>query len=65
MGLLLAAALLMAADVRAKYSGGTGEPNEPYRIADYNDLYTLADNTSDYNKCFVMVNKCEAIYLWT
>jgi len=41
---------------QAKYSGGTGEPNNPYRISDYNDLYTLADDTNDYDKCFVMTN---------
>lgn len=40
----------------AKYSGGSGTPEDPYRIADYNDLYALADNTNDYDKHFVMTN---------
>ena len=38
----------------AKYSGGTGEPNTPYQIANAADLMTLANDANDYNKCFVM-----------
>ncbi len=38
----------------AKYSGGEGTPEAPYRISDHNDLYALADDVNDYNKCFVM-----------
>ena len=38
----------------AKYSGGSGEPNNPYQIADVNDLMTLANDANDYNKCFIM-----------
>jgi hypothetical protein len=36
------------------YSGGTGEPNNPYQIADVNDLLALAGTTADYNKCFIV-----------
>jgi hypothetical protein len=39
-----------------KYSGGTGEPNDPYRIATANDLNDIGNHIEDYNKCFVMVN---------
>ena len=39
---------------QAKYSGGSGEPNNPYQIADANDLMTLANDANDYNKCFIM-----------
>ncbi|MBN1788706.1 MAG: hypothetical protein JW806_09995, partial [Sedimentisphaerales bacterium] len=39
-----------------KYSGGTGEPNDPYQIADVNDLLQLAADTNDYDKCFILVN---------
>ena len=42
------------APVQAKYSGGAGTAEEPYKIADYNDLYALADDTNDYNKCFIL-----------
>ncbi len=38
----------------AKYSGGSGEPNNPYQIADVNDLLTLAADANDYNKCFIL-----------
>jgi hypothetical protein len=36
------------------YSGGTGEPNDPYQIADVNDLLALAADTNDYNECFIL-----------
>ena len=48
------AIVFLAGGAEAKYSGGTGEANNPYRISDYNDLYALADDANDYNKCFVM-----------
>jgi hypothetical protein len=38
------------------YSGGTGETNEPYRIATPNDLNDIGNHIEDFNKCFVMVN---------
>ena len=38
----------------AKYSGGSGEPNDPYQIADVTDLLILAADTNDYNKCFIL-----------
>jgi hypothetical protein len=38
----------------AKYSGGTGDPNDPYQIADVNDLLTLAADVNDCNKCFIL-----------
>lgn len=38
----------------AKYSGGTGDPNTPYQIANVADLMTLANDANDYNKCFIM-----------
>jgi hypothetical protein len=39
-----------------KYSGGTGEPNNPYRIATPNDLNDIGNHIEDFNKCFVLVN---------
>ncbi|MGB8226719.1 MAG: GLUG motif-containing protein [Sedimentisphaerales bacterium] len=38
------------------YSGGSGEPNDPYRIADVNDLLVLAADVNDYIKAFVLIN---------
>jgi hypothetical protein len=37
-----------------KYSGGTGEPNNPYQIAHVADLMRLANDANDYNKCFIL-----------
>jgi len=39
----------------AKYSGGSGEPNAPYQIANVADLMALANDVNDYNKCFIMI----------
>jgi len=44
---------LLASTVFA-YSGGTGQPNDPYQIADINDLLALAAAPADYNKCFIL-----------
>jgi len=46
--------LAAASPCIAKYSGGTGDPNTPYQIANAADLLTLANDTNDYNKCFIM-----------
>jgi hypothetical protein len=32
----------------AKYSGGPGEPNDPYQIATANDLMLLGESPEDY-----------------
>jgi len=36
------------------YSGGTGDPNNPYQIAAKADLLALAADINDYNKCFIL-----------
>jgi len=38
----------------AQYSGGTGEPNNPYKIATAEDLIALGNEPNDYNDCFIM-----------
>jgi hypothetical protein len=53
--LIILAMLLLAGSVFAySYSGGTGEPNNPYQIADVNDLLELAGDTDNYDKCFIL-----------
>jgi hypothetical protein len=47
---------LSTAAVNAKYSGGTGEPNDPYKIATAEDLNDIGNHTEDFNKCFILVN---------
>jgi hypothetical protein len=39
---------------QAKYSGGTGEPNNPYQIATAADLIALGNEPNDYNKHFIL-----------
>ncbi|MHC4657706.1 MAG: GLUG motif-containing protein [Planctomycetota bacterium] len=46
----------LTSSVQAKYGGGTGEPNNPYRIATAADLNDIGNHVEDFNKCFVMVN---------
>jgi len=38
----------------AKYSGGTGEPNDPYQIATAADLIALGNEPNDYDKHFLL-----------
>jgi hypothetical protein len=55
--LILVGAFGLAGSASAgTYSGGTGEPNDPYRIATANDLNDIGNHVEDFNKCFVMVN---------
>ena len=39
---------------QAKYSGGTGEPNDPYQIATAQDLMALGNEPNDYGRHFVL-----------
>jgi hypothetical protein len=48
--------VLTAGLAGGKYSGGTGEPNDPYRIATPNDLNDIANQPEDFNRCFILVN---------
>jgi hypothetical protein len=49
-------ALLAGTDAEAKYSGGTGDPNDPYRIARAEDLNDIGNHQEDWNKYFILVN---------
>ena len=56
-GLSLVVLILLGSSVLAgTYSGGTGELNNPYRIATAADLNDIGNHVEDFNKCFVMVN---------
>lgn len=48
--------LLAGSAFANKYSGGTGEPNNPYRIATPNDLNDIGNHPNDFNDCFILVN---------
>jgi len=50
VGLLLA----VVSTATAQYGGGTGEPNDPYRIATAADLIALGETPADYDKHFIL-----------
>jgi len=45
---------LFVLPAHAKYSGGTGELNDPYQIATAEDLMLLGDSPEDYDKHFIL-----------
>jgi hypothetical protein len=40
----------------AKYGGGTGEPNNPYKIYDANHMNTIGLDSNDWDKNFILMN---------
>jgi len=52
--LVLLAVCLFGQLAQAKYSGGTGEPNDPYQIATAADLIALGEDPNDYDKHFIV-----------
>jgi rhodanese-related sulfurtransferase len=44
----------LCVDADSKYSGGTGEPNDPYQIATAEDLIALGETPEDYDKHFIL-----------
>ncbi|MHC4584852.1 MAG: LamG domain-containing protein [Planctomycetota bacterium] len=51
---LLIAIFSLSFPAYAKYSGGAGEPNDPYQIATAEDLMLLGENSEDYDKHFIL-----------
>jgi len=54
--LLLITIFSLSLPAYAKYSGGTGEPNDPYQIATVEDLMLLGNNTDHYDKHFILTD---------
>jgi len=48
--------LLASIPAYAKYSGGTGKPNDPYQIATVKQLVSIGSDSRLLDKCFVLVN---------
>ncbi|MGB5818801.1 MAG: hypothetical protein WBG90_04895 [Saonia sp.] len=46
--------------VNAQFSGGTGTSENPYQIADLNDLKSLSENPEDWGKHFILTNHIDA-----
>ena len=40
---------------QAKYSGGTGEPNDPYRIYTAEQMNAIGANPNDWDKHFKLI----------
>jgi hypothetical protein len=51
---LLISIFILSFPAYAKYSGGTGEPNDPYQIATAADLIALGETPGDYDKHFIL-----------
>ncbi len=51
---VLFAVCLLTFPAQAQYSGGTGEPNDPYQIATAADLIALGETPEDYDKHFIL-----------
>jgi hypothetical protein len=51
---LLLAVCTIDFPAQAKYSGGTGEPNDPYQIATAADLIALGETPGYYDKHFIL-----------
>jgi len=51
---LLIIVCLLSFPSHAQYSGGTGEPNDPYQIATTYDLILLGKSPEDYDKHFIL-----------
>ena len=51
---LLILLLFLSASCWAKYSGGTGEPNDPYLISTPEDLNAIGAEPNDWSKHFLM-----------
>ncbi|MHC4155443.1 MAG: hypothetical protein ACYST6_11055 [Planctomycetota bacterium] len=45
------------------YSGGTGEPNDPYRIARAEDMNAIGAHPNDWDKDFILVDDINE-YCW-
>jgi len=51
---LLVTILFLSIPTYAKYSGGTGEADDPYQIASAADLIALGQSPEDYDKHFIL-----------
>ncbi|MHC4479060.1 MAG: GLUG motif-containing protein [Planctomycetota bacterium] len=54
--LVLANCCFIVSPCQARYSDGTGEPNDAYQIADANDMNEIGLHSEDWGSHFVLVN---------
>jgi hypothetical protein len=53
---LLISVCLVSLPARAKYGGGTGEPNDPYLIYDANQMNTIGAHPNDWDRYFKLMD---------
>jgi len=46
---------------QAKYSGGSGEQNDPYQISTPDDIYYIGTHPADWGRYFIMTNDINAL----
>jgi len=56
MTIFLSCLCVFTTQVWGKYSGGSGEPNDPYRIATPEDLNDIGKYEEDWDKHFILIN---------
>ncbi|HON19188.1 MAG TPA: HYR domain-containing protein [Salinivirgaceae bacterium] len=44
----------------SQYSGGTGTQEDPYQISSFNDLISLSETATDWNKYFIQITDIDA-----
>ncbi len=52
--ILILCSILQSSALSVEFSGGTGEPNDPYQIATAGDLIMLGDSPEHYGKHFIL-----------
>jgi hypothetical protein len=58
---ILVAILASTMPASAKYSGGTGQANDPYLISSAQDFNSLADNFTDWGKYFLLASDIDML----
>ncbi len=59
---ILMLVLLTGSFADARYSGGTGEPNDPYRISTDEDLNDIGNHQEDWSKHFILINDVNLVW---
>jgi len=52
--ILMLCSILQTSALSVEFSGGTGEPNDPYQIGTASDLILLGESPEHYNKHFIL-----------
>lgn len=53
--------MAVSTSAQAKYSGGSGDPNDPYQITSPDDIYYIGTHPVDWGRYFIMTNDINAL----